>query len=132
MILSCTRLVPWLKESHVRKHCRTRHSINLSTYMNVDARWLGFGLYFLCHIIFTFNEILNQFKVMHQSIPSDNISPPPPPPGFCTLLLPRGWDFYLMTFTEGRVFAYQYNYFSYGEKVYFHSSGIWITLPCAS
>ena len=36
---------------------------------------------------------------MHQSIPSTNIPPPPGrPPGFCTLLLPRGQDLYLMTF----------------------------------
>ena len=28
------------------------------------------------------------------------------PPGFCTLLLPRGRDLYLMTFPGGRVFAY--------------------------
>ena len=34
-------------------------------------------------------------------------SPPPrATPGFCTLLLPRGRDLYLMTFPEGRVFAY--------------------------
>ena len=34
-------------------------------------------------------------------------SPPPGrPPGFCTLLLPRGRDLYLMTFPGGRVFAY--------------------------
>ena len=42
---------------------------------------------------------------MHQSIPRTNIPPPPPgrPPGFCTPLLPRGRDLYLMTFPGGRV-----------------------------
>ena len=35
--------------------------------------------------------------IMHQSIPSTNILPGRPP-GFCTLLLPRGRDLYLMTF----------------------------------
>ena len=38
-----------------------------------------------------------EVDVMHQSIPNTNI-PPGQPPGFCTLLLPRGWDLYLMTF----------------------------------
>ena len=33
-------------------------------------------------------------------------SPHGRPPGFCTLLLPRGRDLYLMTFPGGRVFAY--------------------------
>ena len=31
---------------------------------------------------------------------------PGQPPGFCTLLLPRCWDLYLMTFPGGWVFAY--------------------------
>ena len=39
----------------------------------------------------------DQAILMHQSIPSTNI-PPGRPPGFCTLLLPRGRDLYLMTF----------------------------------
>ena len=41
--------------------------------------------------------------IMHQSIPSTNIPPPGRPPGFCTLLLPRGRDLYLMTFPGDRV-----------------------------
>ena len=40
--------------------------------------------------------ILN-WRIMHQSIPGTNI-PPRRPPGFCSLLLPRGRDLYLMTF----------------------------------
>ena len=45
----------------------------------------------ICHVT------LNRY-IMHQSIPSTNIPPPGRPPGFCTLLLPRGRDLYLMTF----------------------------------
>ena len=44
--------------------------------------------------------------IMHQSIPSTNILPPGRPLGFCTPLLLRGRDLYLMTFPGGRVFAY--------------------------
>ena len=51
----------------------------------------------------TIKRSSHHYRIMHQSIPSTNI---PPPPGFCTLLLPRGRDLYLMTFPRGRVFAY--------------------------
>ena len=50
-------------------------------------------------------DIDSDTLIMHQSIPSTNISPRATP-GFCTLLLPRGRDLYLMTFPGGRVFAY--------------------------
>ena len=44
----------------------------------------------------------------YASVNSKHQHPPPPgrPPGFCTLLLPRGQDLYLMTLPGGRVFAY--------------------------
>ena len=45
--------------------------------------------------------ILVFLMLMHQSIPGTNI-PPGRPLGFCTLLLPRGRDLYLMTLPGGR------------------------------
>ena len=42
----------------------------------------------------------------YASVNSMHQHPPGRPLGFCTLLLPRGRDLYLMTFPRGRVFAY--------------------------
>ena len=61
-------------------------------------------VFFLCPKIVRIP--VEDWRLMHQSIPSTNIPPPGRPPGFCTLLLPRGRDLYLMTFAGGQVFAY--------------------------
>ena len=40
-----------LTEFHVRKCCRTCHSINLSMHKKVHARWIGVWLNFVPHLI---------------------------------------------------------------------------------
>ena len=48
----------------------------------------------------------DKIRDIYASVNSKHQHPPGRPPGFCTLLLPRGRDLYLMTFPGGRVFAY--------------------------
>ena len=103
------------QKSHFREVFLTQNPVRSFYRSSTDC---VLTLAFLCKLVswvlFQLKKLLFRQQLVfryctmnltHQSISSTNI-PPGQPPGFCTLLLPRGQDLYLMTFPWGCVFAY--------------------------
>ena len=77
------------------------------------------------------NQILKHWH--NASVNSKPQHPPGRPPWFCTLMLPRGRHWSLMTFPGAGFLNIHKITFSREKKyIYFHSTGIWITAPSAS